>query len=71
MSQCDCVLISSVLFREGWNESEDLGRDPAYWGAFIAPGPDQAEYLENVLLKSADLRMERVSVRPCAHFVRW
>ena len=49
-------MVLDVLAPELGNENEDFGRDAVDWGKPIVPGPDQAEDLESVLLKSLDLR---------------
>ena len=56
MSQCDYVFISVAHIPEIRDEGEDLWRDPADWGESVLPGPNETEYLENVLLENLNLK---------------
>lgn len=56
MSQRDCSSVSDVLVQEVRNEGEDLRRDAVDWCEVVPPGSAQAEGLESVLLKSANLK---------------
>ena len=57
VSQRDRALRSAIpLPAEVRNESENLGRDAVDRGKGVPPGTDQAEDVESVLLKNADLK---------------
>lgn len=55
MTQRDRGLVPDVLVEKFRNESKNLGRDAADWCEVVPPRSVQAEDLERVLLKSADL----------------
>lgn len=58
MGQCDHVFNHVAHTPEVRNESEDFRGDPVDWGELIPPGPGQAEDLESILLKGAELKRE-------------
>ena len=64
MCEGDGGLVLDILGPEVRNEAEDLGRDTVDRGEPVAPGPDQAEDIESVLVESVNLRWDRVSDRP-------